>query len=83
MTDGRSKMLVAYHEVGHAMCATMTAGHDAVQKVTLIPRGQAKGLTWFIPGARVWGGLGWGGLGLGRVGFMWACSANRWPAGRA
>ena len=28
----------------------MTAGHDAVQKVTLIPRGQAKGLTWFIPG---------------------------------
>ena len=25
-------------------------GHDAVQKVTLIPRGQARGLTWFIPG---------------------------------
>ncbi|KAL4856478.1 ATP-dependent zinc metalloprotease FTSH 2 [Chlorella vulgaris] len=50
MTDGRSKMLVAYHEVGHAVCATMTPGHDPVQKVTLIPRGQAKGLTWFIPG---------------------------------
>ncbi|KAL4427347.1 hypothetical protein ABPG77_003256 [Micractinium sp. CCAP 211/92] len=50
MTDGRSKMLVAYHEVGHAMCASMTPGHDPVQKVTLIPRGQAKGLTWFIPG---------------------------------
>lgn len=33
------------------MCATMTPGHDPVQKVTLIPRGQAKGLTWFIPGA--------------------------------
>lgn len=28
----------------------MPAGHDAVQKVTLIPRGQARGLTWFIPG---------------------------------
>lgn len=28
----------------------MTPGHDPVQKVTLIPRGQAKGLTWFIPG---------------------------------
>lgn len=28
----------------------MTPGHDAVQKVTLIPRGQARGLTWFIPG---------------------------------
>jgi cell division protease FtsH len=31
-------------------CSTMTPGHDAVQKVTLIPRGQARGLTWFIPG---------------------------------
>ena len=28
----------------------LRAGHDAVQKVTLIPRGQARGLTWFIPG---------------------------------
>ncbi len=26
------------------------AGHDPVQKLTLIPRGQAKGLTWFVPG---------------------------------
>ena len=39
-------------QVGHAVCATMTPGHDPVQKVTLIPRGQAKGLTWFIPGER-------------------------------
>ncbi len=31
-------------------CSTLTPGHDAVQKVTLIPRGQARGLTWFIPG---------------------------------
>lgn len=48
----------------------MTPGHDPVQKVTLIPRGQARGLTWFIPGedptlisrkqlfARIVGGLG-------------------------
>ncbi|RMZ52250.1 hypothetical protein APUTEX25_001640, partial [Auxenochlorella protothecoides] len=50
MTDGRSKMLVAYHEVGHAVTATLTPGHDPVQKLTLIPRGQARGLTWFIPG---------------------------------
>ena len=50
MTDGRSKMLVAYHEVGHAVCATLTPGHDPVQKVTLVPRGQARGLTWFLPG---------------------------------
>lgn len=50
MVDGKSKSLVAYHEVGHAICGTLTPGHDAVQKVTLIPRGQARGLTWFIPG---------------------------------
>ncbi|CAL5218721.1 g434 [Coccomyxa viridis] len=50
MTDGKSKSLVAYHEVGHAVCGTLTPGHDQVQKVTLIPRGQARGLTWFVPG---------------------------------
>ncbi|KAF3795222.1 ATP-dependent zinc metalloprotease [Nymphaea thermarum] len=70
MTDGKSKSLVAYHEVGHAICGTLTPGHDAVQKVTLVPRGQARGLTWFIPAddptliskqqlfARIVGGLG-------------------------
>ncbi|XP_016649275.1 PREDICTED: ATP-dependent zinc metalloprotease FTSH 6, chloroplastic [Prunus mume] len=70
MTDGKSKVLVAYHEVGHAICATLTPGHDPVQKVSLIPRGQARGLTWFIPDedpaliskqqlfARIVGGLG-------------------------
>jgi cell division protease FtsH len=50
LTDGKAKALVAYHEVGHAVCSTLTPGHDAVQKVTLIPRGQARGLTWFQPG---------------------------------
>ena len=50
LTDGKAKSLVAYHEVGHAICGTLTPGHDPVQKVTLIPRGQAKGLTWFQPG---------------------------------
>merc|ERR1712151_647758 len=50
MTDGKSKSLVAYHEVGHAICGTLSPGHDPVQKVTIIPRGQAKGLTWFTPG---------------------------------
>jgi len=50
MVDSKAKSLVAYHEVGHAICATLTPGHDAVQKVTLVPRGQAKGLTWFLPG---------------------------------
>ncbi|MFN5465457.1 MAG: ATP-dependent zinc metalloprotease FtsH [Cyanobacteriota bacterium] len=49
LTDGRSKRLIAYHEVGHALIGTLVSNHDPVQKVTLIPRGQAQGLTWFAP----------------------------------
>ncbi|MFM7236649.1 MAG: ATP-dependent zinc metalloprotease FtsH [Cyanobium sp.] len=49
LTDGRSKRLIAYHEVGHALVGTLVRNHDPVQKVTLIPRGQAQGLTWFAP----------------------------------
>ncbi|CAJ1397853.1 unnamed protein product [Effrenium voratum] len=50
MPDSASKKLVAYHEAGHAVVGTMLPYHDPVNKVTLIPRGQAKGLTWFTPG---------------------------------
>ena len=49
LTDGKSKRLIAYHEVGHAIVGTLIKDHDPVQKVTLIPRGQAQGLTWFTP----------------------------------
>jgi len=49
LTDGKSKRLIAYHEVGHALVGTLVKDHDPVQKVTVIPRGQAKGLTWFSP----------------------------------
>ncbi len=49
LVDSKSKRLIAYHEVGHAIVGTLTPGHDRVEKVTLIPRGQAKGLTWFTP----------------------------------
>nr|YP_009455856.1 cell division protein FtsH-like protein [Dictyopteris divaricata]YP_010205361.1 cell division protein FtsH-like protein [Grateloupia livida]AQZ25072.1 cell division protein FtsH-like protein [Dictyopteris divaricata]UAV85930.1 cell division protein FtsH-like protein [Grateloupia livida] len=49
LTDSRSKRLVAYHEVGHALAGTLLKNHDDVQKVTLIPRGRAQGLTWFTP----------------------------------
>ncbi len=49
LTDGRSKRLIAYHEVGHALVGTLVKDHDPVQKVTLVPRGQAQGLTWFAP----------------------------------
>ncbi len=49
LVDGKAKRLIAYHEVGHAIVGTFTKGHDPVEKVTLIPRGQARGLTWFTP----------------------------------
>jgi cell division protease FtsH len=49
LVDSKNKRLIAYHEVGHALVGTLVKGHDPVQKVTLIPRGQALGLTWFTP----------------------------------
>ncbi|MEA5536465.1 ATP-dependent zinc metalloprotease FtsH [Crocosphaera sp. XPORK-15E] len=49
LVDSKSKRLIAYHEIGHALVGSLAAGHDPVEKVTLVPRGQAKGLTWFTP----------------------------------
>ncbi|MBH8551004.1 ATP-dependent zinc metalloprotease FtsH [Nostocaceae cyanobacterium CENA357] len=49
LVDSKSKRLIGYHEVGHALIGTLLKDHDPVQKVTLIPRGQALGLTWFTP----------------------------------
>ncbi|MEM1312882.1 MAG: ATP-dependent zinc metalloprotease FtsH [Patescibacteria group bacterium] len=49
LIDSKSKRLIAYHEVGHAIVGTLLKDHENVQKVTLIPRGQARGLTWFTP----------------------------------
>ncbi len=49
LVDSKSKRLIAYHEIGHGIVGTICAGHDPVEKVTLIPRGQARGLTWFTP----------------------------------
>ena len=49
LMDGKSKRLIGYHEVGHAIVGTLLKDHDNVKKVTLVPRGQARGLTWFTP----------------------------------
>jgi len=49
LIDSKSKRIIAYHEVGHAIIGTLLEDHENVQKVTLIPRGQARGLTWFTP----------------------------------
>ena len=49
LVDSKNKRLIAYHEVGHAVIATLLKHHDPVEKVTLVPRGQAKGITWYTP----------------------------------
>ena len=49
MEDSKNKRLIAYHEVGKALAGSVLKSHDEVEKVTLTPRGAAKGLTWFTP----------------------------------
>jgi cell division protease FtsH len=46
------KKTTAYHEAGHALVARFLPGTDAVNKVTIIPRGRAAGVTWFLPEER-------------------------------
>ncbi|EAU72748.1 ATP-dependent zinc metalloprotease FtsH [Synechococcus sp. RS9916] len=48
MTE-RRKRLVAYHEAGHALVGAVMPDYDAVQKISIIPRGNAGGLTFFTP----------------------------------
>lgn len=45
----RRKRLVAYHEAGHALVGALMPDYDPVQKISIIPRGQAGGLTFFTP----------------------------------
>lgn len=46
----REKEVVAYHEAGHAVAAAMLPEAELLmQKVTIIPRGMAGGVTWFAP----------------------------------
>jgi ATP-dependent metalloprotease FtsH len=48
MTD-EERRSTAYHEAGHALVAWLQPGSDPVDKVTIIPRGRALGLTSYVP----------------------------------
>ncbi|XP_008812082.2 ATP-dependent zinc metalloprotease FTSH 1, chloroplastic-like [Phoenix dactylifera] len=43
------RKLVAYHEAGHALVGALMPEYDPVAKISIIPRGQAGGLTFFAP----------------------------------
>ncbi|MGL5080821.1 MAG: ATP-dependent zinc metalloprotease FtsH3 [Microcoleaceae cyanobacterium] len=44
----KRKTLVAFHEAGHAIVGALMPDYDPVQKISIIPRGRAGGLTWFM-----------------------------------
>jgi cell division protease FtsH len=43
------RIATAYHEGGHALVARFLPNTDTVNKITIIPRGRAAGVTWFLP----------------------------------
>ena len=45
----KEKKTVAYHEAGHAVLGIKLAGANEVQKITIIPRGQAGGYNLMLP----------------------------------
>jgi len=49
LSNQEERRVVAYHEAGHAVVAMLTPGADRVLKVTITPRGQALGITAFMP----------------------------------
>lgn len=49
LSNQEERRVVAYHEAGHALVALLTPGADRVLKVTITPRGQALGVTAYMP----------------------------------
>jgi len=45
----QERRLVAYHEGGHAVVAAVLPNTDPIHKVTIVPRGQAMGVTQQVP----------------------------------
>ncbi|MHB1570420.1 MAG: ATP-dependent zinc metalloprotease FtsH [Solirubrobacteraceae bacterium] len=51
MISDEDRRRTAYHEAGHAIVGMLTPGADPVRKVSIIPRGQALGVTFSAPDA--------------------------------
>lgn len=49
LISGKEKNITAYHEAGHAVVSSLLPEADPVHKVTIIPRGQALGVTMNLP----------------------------------
>ena len=49
LSNEKERRVVAYHESGHALVAALIPEADPVLKVTIVPRGQALGVTAFAP----------------------------------
>ena len=47
--NDKERQITAYHEAGHAIVGHVLPDSDPVHKVTIIPRGQTGGVTWFLP----------------------------------
>jgi cell division protease FtsH len=48
LSDGKKRLIIAYHEIGHALVGTLLNRHP-LQKVTILPRGQSGGSAWWMP----------------------------------
>ncbi len=49
LISNKEKEITAYHEAGHAIVGALLAEADPVHKITIIPRGQALGVTMSLP----------------------------------
>jgi cell division protease FtsH len=49
VVSDKEKEMTAYHEMGHALVGKLSGSPDPVHKVTIIPRGQALGVTSYLP----------------------------------
>lgn len=47
--NDKERKITAYHEAGHAIVGHVLPDSDPVHKVTIIPRGNTGGVTWFLP----------------------------------